>query len=581
VVLDNLEQLVAVAPDLVRLLEDCPALRLVVTSRRPLRVAGEQEWPLVPLPVPRPDATSSAIAASPAVRLFVERARAVAPDFTLAADNAADVVALCHRLDGLPLAIELAAARVRLFPPAALLRRLGDRLDLLVGGGDRPERHRTLRATIDWSVRLLDPVEEALFARLSVFRGGGTLAAIEAVCDLDGTGAVAEAVAGLLDHGLLVVADDRDDDEPRVRMLATVQVEAAARLAAAGETTELRRRHLAWFAAFADTAQPFLCGPAQVRWMARVDPERDNLRAAAATAIELEASATLLEMAWDLYVHYHLRGALDEAADWVRAALTAPDALDRRQRAIGTTALAIHALTRGEVDGVAERLEEALAVFRADGLVFETAVAEMHLGICALAAGAWSEAARIERDAIAAFASVGHDWGVGTSENLQGLAEAAAGDLTAARACYARALERGRAIGNAQITAEALVLRAATDLDRSCPGPARDALAEAVPFLEASRDVVGAAGALEVAGALALAEDDPGRARLALVRAGELRDRLGVPPPRPLVARIDRLGRRAAQAAGTRPGHLSGGEAPDGAVPSEPFALLRDLVGGA
>jgi predicted ATPase len=571
-IMDSLEHLIEAAVDLVDLLERCPDLRILATSRRPLRVVGEREWPLDPLPVAAEHASREAIEDAAAVQLFVERARAVDPGFTLDEDNAASVAELCRRLDGLPLAIELAASRVRLFQPAALLRRLGEELALPAAGPDRPERHRTVRATIDWSARLLSDPERALFARLSVFRGGCTLGAAEEVCDVEGRGDVAELVGGLLDQGLLVVVDEQQDDEPRVRMLAPIRADAAARLADAGEATELQRRHLRWAARLADEAQPFLCGPAQVRWLARIDPERENLSAAAVAAEVLGEAATLLEMAWDLYVYYHLRGAHLEPERWVRVAAAAADRLDARQQAIATTALAISALWRGETEGVGEALETARTTFERDGLAFEQAVALMHLALCALDGNRWDEAAARAEAAIDAFASVGHDWGMGSSENLRGVALFSAGDPGAARACHERALAHGEGIGNAGIAAQALTLLAATDLDLGDPGTSHERLVAAAVHLDAARDMVGAAGALEVTAAWALAVDDPTAAGRALGLAASIRDGLRTPLTGALAGRVEALATAIERRTGVAPSAASGGSELD------PFATLRDLL---
>lgn len=547
-VLDNLEQIPGAGGVLTDLLERCPGVKVLATSRRPLRVPGEHSWPLTPLGCADEGATLAEVAASPATTLFVQRARAADPTFALDEHNAGPIGELCRRLDGLPLAIELAAARVRLLPPALLAQRLGDRLDLLRAGDERPERQRTLRATIDWSGRLLTDREQAVFARLSVFRGGCTLEAAEEVCDLEDAGDVLEAVAALVDHSLVSVSDDSLDGEPRLRMLETVRSYAAERLDGRGDTADVRRRHLAWYARLADTAQPFLCGPEQVRWVARVEPERDNLRAAATAGLELDEHATVLEMAWDLYVYYYLRGAHDEPEAWVRRIAAGAGGMDERQRAIIETAFAISALYRGEPEGAEERLSAALTTFEATGAEFEAAVAEMHLGLRALDAGRWSEAAAHERDAISRFQGLGHDWGVASCENLLGIAVAAAGDLDAASGCHERALTHGRRISNASISAQALVLLAANALDRGDAATAVTQLAEAVEPLLSAQDVVGACGWLEVRAALALTgDDDADLATTALAAADATRHRLGTPLSAALAGRVERL-RDAAKA---------------------------------
>jgi predicted ATPase len=232
-VLDNFEHVLGAAPFVSRLLAGCPGVKVLVTSRALLRLRGEHEFPIGPLELPRvhgPAAANGALGAA-AVRLFVERAQEHQPRFTVKEANAEAVVELCRRLEGIPLAIELAAARVRVLPPRALLGRIEERLDLLTGPSDLPERQRTLRATIDWSYELLDQQQRDLFAGLSVFIGGFTLESAEAVCD--GESDVLEGVSSLIEKSL-VVAQERPDMEPRFRMLETVRAYAQERLEQSG-----------------------------------------------------------------------------------------------------------------------------------------------------------------------------------------------------------------------------------------------------------------------------------------------------------------------------------------------------------
>jgi predicted ATPase len=451
----------AAAPRLGALLRRAPTIQMLATSRRALRIAGEQVWPLAPLEAPAVDAGPDAITTSPAVELFVRRAEASDPAFVLDATNVEAVAELCRRLDGLPLAIELAAARVRLLSPAALLRRMDEASGpVLVGGHDRPERHRTLAATIDWSFRSLEPAEQAVFARLGVFVGGATLDAIEAVTDVERSGGTLDAIATLLDHGLLVPPDHGDD--VRFGMLETVRATALDRLRARGELTAMRRRHLDVYCALADEAQPYLCGPDQVSWLRRIDPERANLRTAAATALELGEFGAVVELAWDLYIYYQLRGAYQEPADWVRLAAEHPDHLDERQRAVVTTAQAIAELSGGtpDVPGVEAALRQALATFERADATFEAAVAWMHLGLCALERGDPTAAIAAGQAAVDGYAEVAHDWGVGSSLNLLGVALAAERRPAEARAAHERALAAGRRIDNPMISAQALTVLA-------------------------------------------------------------------------------------------------------------------------
>ena len=236
-VLDNFERVLRAAADIVALLSASPNLTVLVTSREPLHVQGEHEFPVLPLPLPPPDDVHvvAELAQIPAVTLFVERARATQPTFTLTVDNAVAVAAICRRLDGLPLAIELAAARVKVLPPLALLNRLGQRLPLLTGGGsDLPTRQRTMRDAIAWSYDLLTADEQALFRRLAVFAGGFTLSAAEAMAAPDQYLSVLDGVGALVEQSL-VRHTAGSEAEPRFLMLETVREFGLEQLAAAGE----------------------------------------------------------------------------------------------------------------------------------------------------------------------------------------------------------------------------------------------------------------------------------------------------------------------------------------------------------
>jgi predicted ATPase len=312
--LDNFEQVVAAAPDIARLLAACPGLKVLVTSRAPLHLSGEHEYPVPPLPLPivgDPGSTAE-LAANPAVALFVQRAQEVRPDFGLTDENAATVAEVCRRLDGLPLAIELAAARIKLLPPRELLARLERRLPLLTGGPrDAPERQRTLRDAIAWSHDLLDDVEQVLFRRLSVFVGGCSIQAAGGVCvaDADLGFDVLDGVASLLNKSLLR-REDGPGGEPRFSMLETVREYALERLEACGETTAIRRRHAEFFLDLAERIEVELWGPDQSALLDRCEAEHDNFRAVLAwtqgagddpvTALRLAAG---LAQFWNIRSH--------------------------------------------------------------------------------------------------------------------------------------------------------------------------------------------------------------------------------------------------------------------------------------
>jgi predicted ATPase/class 3 adenylate cyclase len=324
--LDNFEQVVTAAVSVAGLLGAAPRLVVLATSRVPLHVSGEQEYPVPPLALPDTtvEAGLAALAANEAASLFVERASAVRPAFVLTAENAPAVAELTRRLDGLPLAIELAASRVKLLTPAALLERMEHRLPVLTGGPrDLPERQRTLRAAIDWSWELLDPDEQRLFARLGVFSGGWTLASAEAVCAPGIEPSVLDGLASLVDWSL-VREDPVTDTEQRYRMLEVIGEYAAEQLARSGEDAELGRRHAEHFAILAADAKAALMGADRIAWLARLDAELANIRAALAWAREHEP-AIGLRTATALWRYWLQRGQLDEGKRWLERFVSTGD----------------------------------------------------------------------------------------------------------------------------------------------------------------------------------------------------------------------------------------------------------------
>jgi predicted ATPase/DNA-binding CsgD family transcriptional regulator len=331
-VLDNFEQVVEAAPLVADVLGTCPNVKMLATSRVRLRLSGEREVPIAPLGLAAPDRYRRVedVAASDAVRLFVTRAEAVKPDFALTPENAVAVAEICRRLDGLPLAIELAAARVKVLPPSALLARLDHRLPLLTGGGrDLPERQQTMRAAIAWSHDLLTPEEQGLFRRLAVFAGGFTLEAAEAVTSGSGEPGIDpfEGVASLLDKSLLR-QDVGPGGEPRFTMLETVREFALDQLLASGEEGAIRERHAAWCLSLAQAVWiESEVGRAQAAWLARLDVELDNLRAALAWFNEIGDPINILRLLPAIYRYLAVRPYHAEVRGWLELALrAAPDA---------------------------------------------------------------------------------------------------------------------------------------------------------------------------------------------------------------------------------------------------------------
>ena len=346
-VLDNLEQIVGVAPDLDHLLASCAELTILVTSRSALRLRAEREFPVGAFTVPayshRPGMEQ--LVSLPAVRLFVDRAQAVRYDFALTEDNAMAIVEICRRLDGLPLAIELAAARTRLLDPGALLARLGSRLDALGAGPvDLPERQRTLRATVEWSVGLLEEAEQQMLATLSVFVEGWTVEAAMYVSDLteDRTLDLLDVLAG---HSLVNV--DVTDAGPRFRMLASVQVFAAERLAASADLADVERRHAEYFGALVENAD----WPAerQAEWADRLRTEEENLRVAIRWFLTHDI-APLPHIFRILWLFWQMRGRMPEGRAWIDEVQLRADALDDRARAELLFTSAVTAVEVGDDD---------------------------------------------------------------------------------------------------------------------------------------------------------------------------------------------------------------------------------------
>jgi predicted ATPase/DNA-binding SARP family transcriptional activator len=488
-VLDNCEHVVGPVATLARaLLEAAPGLRILATSREPLGVPGELVWPVPPLDVPDGNAAEG-LARSSAVQLFVERAAAGAPGFALDGDNAAAVATICRRLDGLPLALELAAARVRGLGVHALAERLDDRFALLaVGEGSTPARHRTLRAVIDWSWDLLTPAEQAVVRRVAIHADGFTLAAAEAV-GVAGPGVAADEVAGLLarlvDRSLVVV----EDTSARVwyRLLETIAEYATERLAAAGETDATRQAHAQHHVELAEQANAHLRGHDQRRWLDRLDTEAANIRLALDWAVERGDAALALRLASAMSWYWFLRGrhregyrslgaalaVAGEASPGCRALATAwrsvlglvlfleddraamwrsvlrlyDDVDDEAGRAHARWLLALVLFDTDESPAAAPLAEQALEGFRRVGDDWGMAAALNVLGWTALARSDLAEAKRMSEQSLALFRQLGDRWGQVRADDLLGVLAEAAGDLDRATSLHRDGLHLAEEIG--------------------------------------------------------------------------------------------------------------------------------------
>jgi predicted ATPase/class 3 adenylate cyclase len=368
-VVDNFEHLLEAAPVVTELLSAAPNLNVLATSRISLRLYGEHEYSVPPLALPDPERSPSveSLTHYEAVRLFMERAQAAKADFSVTNENAPAVAEICYRLDGLPLAIELAAARIKVLSPQKMLARLSNRLQLLTGGArDLPERQRTLRSTIEWSYGLLEEGEKLLFARLSVFAGGCTLEAIEAICNAEGVVRVdvLDAVVSLVDKSLLR-QEEGVGGEPRFYMLETIHEYAREKLEESGEAEELRRLHAQYFLSLAEEAKPRINEAERDLWRSRLEREHGNLRAALRWAMDSEDSWTALRLADALFWFWFHRGYWKEGRGGLEEALGLPGAsTPTAERAEALAGVGILAWLQGDHDVARSRLEESVTLCR-------------------------------------------------------------------------------------------------------------------------------------------------------------------------------------------------------------------------
>lgn len=373
--LDNFEGVVESAPLLAQLLIPCPGLRMLVTSRSVLRVRGEQVYPVPPLGLPPLQATTiEELGRIASVALFVDRARAIAPAFVLTPDNAPAVAAICRRLEGLPLALELAAARLNVLPAEALPALLERRLPMLTGGArDLPERHQTLRDAIGWSYGLLPLDERRTFARLSTFAGGWSLAAATAVCGFDSGGEMAalRIMSSLVEKSLIERAGVGDAPgagaaiDTRFSMLETLREYAEECLAEGDARAACRERHARYYLALAQEALPHLHGAAQHLWLCRLEREQENCRTALRWALEMGQLPFGLHLAAALWPYWWTRGHLNEGRAWLQHLLVAAgDATPAAVRATAQHQLGLLCYAQGDYDPAARLLEEALALRR-------------------------------------------------------------------------------------------------------------------------------------------------------------------------------------------------------------------------
>ena len=452
-VLDNFEQILEGAQLVALLLAACPDLKVLATSRIPLGIYGEREYPVPPLSLPDPERLPplERLTQYEAVGLFIERARDARPDFSLSNENAPTVAEICARLDGLPLAIELAAARVKILTPQKMLDRLSDRLKLLArGASDLPERQRTLRASMEWSYTLLEEDEKALFARLSVFAGGRILDAIESICDAESDPPVdvLEGVESLLDNSLLR-EEDGPGGEPRFVMLETVHEYAREKLEESGEAEELRRRHAEYFLALAEAAEPELKGPRQYEWIERLEAEHDNMRAAFSWLLAAGDTESGLRLAGALRRFWHVRGYFEEGRGRLEQALVQDGRTSVSARAKALEAVGGLAHDQGDIDRArAAALEGLELCARSDTGSGQVASFRRSLGITAEREGDYERATGLHEGSLALYREAGDKWGIAASLFSLANVLVVREEHERARELYREALSLSRELGD-------------------------------------------------------------------------------------------------------------------------------------
>ncbi|HXG87470.1 MAG TPA: protein kinase [Vicinamibacterales bacterium] len=573
-VLDNFEHVASAAVALAELLEWSPHVKILVSSRASLHVSAEHEYQVTPLGVPdlrlrRADA----LAAFPAVALFVERARAARSDFALTDENAAAVAAICVTLDGLPLAIELAAARVKVLPPAALLARLeGKRLSLAGGARDLPARQQTLRSTIDWGYDLLTPAEQRLFRRLAVFAGGWTFESAEAVCDAaqDLALDVYDGISSLVDKSLAQPLPTRTG-EPRFTMLETIREYGLDQLAIAGEAAATRKAHAAYCLVLAEEGSTSEAA-AQAKWFDLCDAEHANLRAAVDYLIETQQAEWAMRLASALLPFWQARAHLSEGKDQLSRALRLDDALavsavraratfslstlifamgdpvgceslnraaveayrtlgDRRGMAVALNAIGVcqHSLHR---NAEARRdFEEALVIWRELGNEQAAARTLVNLAAVSVDAGEVPRAIELYGQVRVACDRIDDHSGAAWAINFEAQVQAGRGEHEVARALYAEALRRFHTIRDAWGAGDSLLALGHIALAIGDGVEARTQFAEAHTVFKGAGDIRGAVRVIEAFARLAARQRDATRALTLAGAAAALRQTLSVPLP--------------------------------------------------
>jgi predicted ATPase/class 3 adenylate cyclase len=586
-VLDNLEQLAGAGEVVAALLAAAPGLVVLATSRRPLHVQGEHEFPVPALEVPR-TADVGSVAGSSAVRLFAQQAAMVRPGFAVTAENAADIAAICRHLDGLPLAIELAAARAKLLSPRALLARLGHGLGLASAEAGRPLRQQTLRNLIAWSYDLLDPGVAQVFRRMSVFAGGADLDALAAVAgtgDGDPAGPdPLELVAELQDVSLITVTEG-EGGEPRLGMLETIRDYALERLERDDDGDGARRRHAEYYAAFAERANAQLDGPAQLAALDRLEAEHDNLRAALSWSLDTQAADPAregeravigLRLVQALSYFWYQHGHATEGRRWLQRAVDLTSAEGGEPLARLAHGLGVLLDQLGEPDAARQLFERSLAIWRELGDREQQAKELNSLGIVHRHLGDPDMARALLEQAIAINRTIPGSVRLGASLANLGQLESGEGNLDRASEVLREALALDAEHGDLWGMTVSRHSLALVSLRSGRPAEARDLLSGLFDYVASSGNTGLLLNTLELAAGIAAALDDPRRAARLAGAADGIRHESGMLITEPEAALVEELlaPARSAVSAGEWDAGLAAGRA---LTQEEALGLLRSL----
>lgn len=459
-VLDNFEQVIPAGPVLSELLTSAPGLKVLITSRAPLRLRGEREYAVPPLQVPKPSLATAPerLLKVAAVHLFVERAQSVQPGFTLTRENAPIVVQIVDRLDGLPLAIELAAARTKLLSPQSLLNRLDQSLKLLTSGAqDLPSRQQTMRSTIAWSFSLLKAPDQTLFSRLGVFVGGFSLKAAEEVCNPDGALDVLEGVASLLDNSLLR-QEPAPDDVPRFSMLETIREYAIEQLQTTEEESSLRRHQTIFFAEITEEARPEMFSGESELWLDRLEADYSNFRAALDYC---QSSNQFMELGWYLFVnlswYWYRRGYLNEARQWYEGnAHKTADLGESPLRSLILGCAGLVAMWQSDLVTATHLMDEGLQILRPFGDTLELAEVLFDRGVLAVNQGDAAKARSVLEEDLILYQKNGQEWFQAMIHLHLGNVALGQGDVPAAESYMEQCYTLGQAVGDRWILASAI-----------------------------------------------------------------------------------------------------------------------------